>query len=356
MNIVLRGLERHYWRGTEAGWLGCYDFPGETWAGDGSVHKCVMGAGSVCLQRPGCNLVVRVGREEEGVSSLRPELAAIARTLQAAPVESDVLYLCDSEAALNKMSRWIGSGPRTTLAGDANADIMTSIIECLRERVLKGARTFMVKVKAHRGEPLNERADTQAESARKMSSECRQWTTRTQRMTYEWSDSNGVKYVTAWSKTVRTAMLRGGAEYQRQKAMNRAVANWSKTFLNSTNIGLHNIGQAASTGAQGDLMDQERWGWRCMLQLREEKNWKKPAATTWAAEFLLREGESRECLGSWINSSAVHEAKKRRAKQVITCSFPCGKWLHMIGARASPRCELCKRERGMGWHQQTPSQ
>jgi hypothetical protein len=62
MNIVLRGLERHYWRGTEAGWLGCYDFPGETWAGDGSVHKCVMGAGSVCLQRPECNLVVRVGR------------------------------------------------------------------------------------------------------------------------------------------------------------------------------------------------------------------------------------------------------------------------------------------------------
>ena len=70
-----------------------------------------------------------MGREEEGVSSLRPELAVIARTLQEAPAESDLLYLCDSEASLNKMSRWIGSGPRTTLAGDANADIMTSIIE-----------------------------------------------------------------------------------------------------------------------------------------------------------------------------------------------------------------------------------
>ena len=56
------------------------------------------------------SLTVRVGREEEGVSSLRPELAAIARTLQATPVESDLLYLCDSEAALkfDKMSRWIG--------------------------------------------------------------------------------------------------------------------------------------------------------------------------------------------------------------------------------------------------------
>jgi len=74
-----------------------------------------------------------VGREEEGVSSLRLELAAIPRTLQATSVEVDLIYLCDSEAALNKVSRWIGSGPRTTLAGDADADIMTSIIERVRE-------------------------------------------------------------------------------------------------------------------------------------------------------------------------------------------------------------------------------
>ena len=136
-------------------------------------------------------------------------------------------------------------------------------------------------------------------------------------------------------------MVRGGAEYQVQEAMNHAVINWSKTFLRDTNAGLHNIGQAASMGVQGDLMSNERWGRRCMFQLQEDEN-----CTTWAAEFLLREGESREFLGSWIRSGAVHEAKKRRAKQVITCSFPCGQWLlHMIGARASPRCELFRRER-----------
>ena len=196
--------------------MGCYDFPGETWAGDGSVHKGVMGAGSVCLQRPGCNLEVRVGREEEGTSSLRPELAAIARTLQAIPLETDLLYLCDSEAALNRMSRWIGSGPRTTLAGDPNADIVTSIAERMRPRVLKGARTFMVKVKAHRGEPLNENADTQAESTRQLPSELQQRTTRTQTMTYERRDNDGVMHVTAWSKAVRNAMLRG-KESSRQR-------------------------------------------------------------------------------------------------------------------------------------------
>jgi hypothetical protein len=104
LNIVLQGLEQHFWRGTEAGQMGCYEFPCETWAGDGSANKGVMGAGSVCLQQPGRNLVVRVGREEEGVGSLRPELAAIARTLQATALEADLLYLCDSEAALNKVS------------------------------------------------------------------------------------------------------------------------------------------------------------------------------------------------------------------------------------------------------------
>ena len=82
-----------------------------------------------------------------------------------------------------------------------------------------------------------------------------------------------------------------------------------------------------------------------MFQLQETDSWKKPATTTWGAEFLLREGESREFLGSCLHSSAVHKAKKRRTKQVISCSFPCGKWLHMIGARTSPGCELCKRER-----------
>ena len=65
MNIVLQGPGQHFWKATEAGWMGCYDFPGETWAGDGSAHKGVMGAGSVCFQRPGLTLEVRVGSEEE---------------------------------------------------------------------------------------------------------------------------------------------------------------------------------------------------------------------------------------------------------------------------------------------------
>ena len=129
-------------------------------------------------------------------------------------------------------------------------------------------------------------------------------------MTYGWSDNDGVKHVTAGSKAVRNAMLRGGAEFQRQKALNQAENNWNKAFLCSTDIGLHKIGQAASTGTQSDLMDSMRWGWSCMLQLQEADNWENPAATTWAAEFLLRDGESREFLGSWINSISTRGQEK----------------------------------------------
>ena len=164
-------------------------------------------------------------------------------------------------------------------------------------------------------------------------------------MTYEWNDSDGVQHVTAWSKAVRNAMLRGGAVYQRQRVLDRAGTNWNKNFLISADVGKQIIRQSASAGVPSDLMDTDRWGRRCMLQLQETANWNEPAATTWSAEFLLREGEIRECLDSWINSSAVHESKKRRAKQVITCSFPCGKWLHRICTRKSPGCELYKRER-----------
>jgi hypothetical protein len=90
-----------------------------------------------------------------------------------------------------------------------------------------------------------------------------------------------------------------------------------------------------------------------MLQLQETENRQSPGATTWAAKFLIREIESREFLGLWFASGAIHEhseakKKKKRATQVITCSFPCEKWLHMIKARKSPSCELCQRERREG--------
>ena len=118
---------------------------------------------AVCLrlQHPKRLHTAKVGRSEEGSNSLRPELAAIASTLQAASPKSDLLYLCDSETALNKVESWIGRGPKASLAKDDNADILWVIIEQLRKRTEGGMRTFLVKIKDH---PVTLDSDTHTET------------------------------------------------------------------------------------------------------------------------------------------------------------------------------------------------
>jgi hypothetical protein len=48
-------------------------------------------------------------------------------------------------------------------------------------------------------------------------------------MMYTWQDK-GVKRVSVWSKVVRREMLKGEAEFQRQKGLNRAAGNWNKVL------------------------------------------------------------------------------------------------------------------------------
>jgi hypothetical protein len=140
-------------------------------------------------------------------------------------------------------------------------------------------------------------------------------------------------------------MLQGGAEFQRKRVLTKAAGNWSKEFLRTTNMGWGRVQRVAGAGVTSDLMDSKRLGWECMIHLQKAENTRSPGATTWAADLLNRDGESREFSGLWFASDAVHEAKKRRVTQVITCSFPCGKWLHMIKARASQAVNFQTRER-----------
>ena len=47
--------------------------------------------------------------------------------------------------------------------GSPDADILAAAIKILRKRIAAGTATFLIKVKAHRGEPVNERADILAD-------------------------------------------------------------------------------------------------------------------------------------------------------------------------------------------------
>ena len=76
-----------------------------------------------------------------------------------------MLYLCDNQVLLKAVKRWVGEGGNATLVGALVADISLEAIEELEKRTPAGAATFLVKVKAHRGEPSNEEADIQADKA-----------------------------------------------------------------------------------------------------------------------------------------------------------------------------------------------
>jgi len=94
------------------------------------------------------------------------------------------------------------------------------------------------------------------------------------------------------------------------------------------------------------------WAYAAVVTFLHKDVFKQPTHLDWAAQYSKKQMKHMiqgrmSCLRAPRHSEAPKgpEVKKRRVKQVIACSFPCGKWLHRIGARASPKCELCRRER-----------
>ena len=69
-----------------------------------------MGAGYVNLQKQRKRQQRKVGREEEGSSSNRPELVAFVLTLRGTLVTKLMLYLCNNQALLKAVKRWVGEG------------------------------------------------------------------------------------------------------------------------------------------------------------------------------------------------------------------------------------------------------
>ena len=86
------------------------------------------------------------------------QLGGIVLALQSAALSEDALLLCDNKAVLCVIKKWVGPGGKATLATAPDADILREIVCLLTQRVRAGRATFLIKVKSHRGEPINERA------------------------------------------------------------------------------------------------------------------------------------------------------------------------------------------------------
>ena len=81
---------------------------------------------------------------------------------------------------------WIGEDGRATLVGAPDTDNLAASIEILRKRIAAGTAPFLVKVKAHRGEPANEGADILADKTILDLKKGREWCQRTNRAVFTW--------------------------------------------------------------------------------------------------------------------------------------------------------------------------
>ena len=90
----------------------------------------------------------------------------------------------DNQSLLKAVTNWIGEGEKATLVGAPDADILAAAIEILRKRIAAGTATFLVKVKAHRGEPANEGVDFLADKAISDPKVGKEWCQRTNRAVF----------------------------------------------------------------------------------------------------------------------------------------------------------------------------
>jgi len=137
---------------------------------------------------------------------------------------------------------------------------MRDIVQLLRERIDQGLLTIFIKIKAHRGDPLNKLADRWADEGRQ--SENIRWSLPTNRLIFYWTD-NGT---THWSPMNPTVQKRIDLQVSQQQL---------KIHTGST------------------------------------------------ASILSREDSSRDLLGKFHKDRSVWIRARRRILQCLSYQFPC---------------------------------
>ena len=177
----------------------------------------------------------------------------------------------DSKGLMTVALNWVGEGKDPLLRHSPDGDILAHIIKVLHQRVSLGLFTMFIKIRAHRGEFLNEKADRWADEGRVDIDNVR-WDGPSLQPTFSWIEG-GVEHRCSMNKTLRTRVQLKVSE----------------------------------------------------LQLPLYKNH--------TSEFLKREDNSRDLLGKHWQDKTVADRSKRRLLQSISHLFPCAKLLKLWGLR-----------------------
>jgi hypothetical protein len=252
----------------------------------------------------------------------------------------------------------VGQGAKATLATAPDADILREIVCLLTQRVRAGRATFLIKVKSHRGEPINERADTLAEKGREMSDDDKRWDDRTYRMTFEVRKGD-TTVRSVWTNSVRNAFRKQAGWAKLQEARAAAAKHWTeRVWYRHNQRWLQASREGTEASKSGSFKDEREWGKKCFEDL-DQRRMGKPVTRTWSTDFLLREGSSREEIGKWLKKKSIPWQRRRRLLQVVTGTFPCGQQMVKYGYKGTAECTLCKKEHaesGSSWNRELPKE
>jgi len=96
---------------------------------------------------------------------------------------------------------------------------------------------------------------------------------------------------------------------------------------------------------QNTSIDDRKFLKSCVRARAEQGKSNHPAYSTWTADFMIRQNESRAFLGKYLNDPRVPWRHKRREMMAIAGIILVAKWLAKIKQRSDVSCRLCKRAR-----------
>ena len=195
--------------------------------------------------------------------------------------DQPIVALTDSERFMTVSSNWLGEGKVPLLRHSPDGDILACIIKVLHERVGLGIFTIFIKIRAHQGEFLNEKANKWANEGPddfgNLRCDC-----PSSHPTFSWMEA-GVEHRCSMNKTLRARVHLQVAE----------------------------------------------------LQLPLHKNF--------TSEFFNREDNSRNLLGKHRQDKTVSDRSKRLLLQSIGYQFPCAKLVTLWCLRENDECRLGER-------------
>ena len=267
-----------------------YSNRGVVVATDGSLRKDgAMGAAYVSKDNKlQARSVAVFGRP----ASILPELAGIALPLEDCPLDEELSVLTDSQSAMDLLRslqradfpRWLHRHPARQL--------LRYVVTLLNRRASAGSVTRLVKVKAHRAEPLNEAADAMAFAAAEMDP-ARPAELDPEAVYFRFKES-----LVQWDARLRRELV--------QRAAKRCMEKMLRPRRGQEG---HNAVAAATS---------------------------LPLTATW----LLREGQGRRLLGKALAEMDISPGK-RQVIRSIAGAFPCNALLAKWYPERSAACALC---------------